>query len=259
MAKGRPPSTRRARRASALLGPPADRDLLLKLVVEMNHIAQDVFLKLGVSAEEQRVAAARARKTRTRLRPSARLMAAINGAGDVLSTWRRDRRYLNTDGSPRVLPIRGRGATLETLVRKCVPQMPLDEVLAYICSHGEATLYKGDRVALLGSASVLTQRMPEITLAWMLTQFRHVADTALYNAAIPAHKIKGVGLFQRQVAGWLSEKDFRVYAKDVFPQLQELCNQLEAGLSLGRRAKPRANRKECGVGLFVYQDSGSIG
>jgi hypothetical protein len=137
--------------------------------------------------------------------------------------------------------------------------MPLDEVLAYICSHGEATLYKGDRVALLGSASVLTQRMPEITLAWMLTQFRHVADTALYNAAIPAHKIKGVGLFQRQVAGWLSEKDFRVYAKDVFPQLQELCNQLEAGLSLGRRAKPRANRKECGVGLFVYQDSGSIG
>jgi hypothetical protein len=186
-------------------------------------------------------------------------MAAINGAGDVLSTWRRDKRYRGSDGSPRVLPIRGKGATLETLVRKCVPQMPLEEVLTYICSHGDATLYKGDRVALLGTAAILTRRTPETTLAWLLTQFRHVADTTLHNAAIPAHKVKGVGLFQRQVAGWLSEKDFRLYAKEVFPQLQEVCAQLEAGLSLDRRAKPRANRKECGVGLFVYQDSGSIG
>jgi hypothetical protein len=39
-------------------------------------------------------------------------------------------------------------------------------------------------------------------------------------------------------------------------QLQEVRNQLEARLSLDRRTTPRANRKECGVGLFVYQDSG---
>jgi hypothetical protein len=140
-----------------------------------------------------------------------------------------------------------------------VPELPLEEVLAYICSHGEATRYKGDRVALLGTAAVLTQRTPEITLAWMLTQVRHVVDTTLHNAAIPADQVKGVGLFQRQVAGWLSDKDFRLYSKAVFPQLQELCAQLEAGLSLDRPAKPKANRKECGVGIFVYQDSGSIG
>jgi hypothetical protein len=259
MAKGIPTLKRRPRRASGVMGPPTDRALMLKLAVEMNHIAQDVFLKLGVSPEEQRTAALRARKTKSRLRPSARLMAAITGTGDVLSTWRRDKRYRGSDGSPRVLPIRGKGATLETLVRKCVPEMPLEEVLAFICSHGEATLYKGDRVALLGSAAMLTRRTPEMTLAWMLTQFRHVADTTLHNAAIPAHQVKGVGLFQRQVAGWLSERNFRLYAKEVFPQLQELCAQLEAGLSIDRRAKPRANRKECGVGLFVYQDSGSIG
>ena len=259
MAKGIPTLKRRPRRAPGVMAPPTDRALMLKLMVEMNHIAQDICRKLGVSPEEQRSAARRARRTKMRSRPSARLMAAISGTGDVLSTWRRDKRYRGPDGSPRVLPIRGKGATLETLARKCVPQMPLEEVLAFICSHGEATLYKGDRVALLGSAAVLTQRTPEMTLAWILTQFRHVADTTLHNAAIPAHQVKGVGLFQRQVAGWLSEKDFRQYAKIVFPQLQELCAQLEAGLSLDRRAKPRANRKECGVGVFVYQDSGSIG
>jgi hypothetical protein len=259
MLKGRPTSPRRPRRASAVVGPSVDRELMLELAVEMNHIVQDVFLKLGVSRGKQRLAALRALRTKTRSRPSARFMAVIHGTGDVLSTWRRDKRYLGSDGSPRVLPIRGTGATLESLVRKCAPQMPLKDVLAYICSHGEATLYKGDRVALLGSAAILTQRTPEVTLAWLLTQFRHVADTMMHNAVIPADRVKGVGLFQRQVAGWLSEKNFRRYAKRVRPQLQEVCSQLEAGLSLDHRAKPRANRKECGVGIFVYQDSGNIG
>jgi hypothetical protein len=259
MAKGLPTLKKRPRRAPGVMGRPADRALLLELAIEMNHIAHDVFSRLGLSPEEQRIAAVQALKIKKRTWPSARLMAAINGAGDVLSTWRRDKRYRGADGSPRVLPIRGKGATLQTLVRKCVPQMTLEEVLTYICSHGEAILYKGDRVALLGSAAVITQRTPEMTLAWMLTQFRHVADTTLRNTAVPAHLVKGAGMFQRQVAGWLSERDFRLYTREVFPQLQELCAQLEAGLSIDRRAKPRANRKECGVGLFVYQDTGRIG
>jgi hypothetical protein len=240
------------------MGPATDRAFLLQLVVEMNHILQDVYLELGVSPEEQRTAALQARKTKKRSRPSAALMAIITGCADVLSTWRRDRRYLGSDGSPRVLPIRGKGATLEALARKYAPQMSLDEVLSFICTQGEATRYKGDRVALLGTSAIVTKKTPEIILAWLLTEFRHVASTMLHNAAIPA-RIKNAGLFQRQVAGWLSERDFRRYAQRVRPQLQELCAQLEAGLSLERRAKPRANRKECGVGIFVYQDSGNIG
>jgi hypothetical protein len=259
MAKGIPTPKRRPRRAAGGQGAPVDRAFLLKLAIEMNHITQDVLSKLKLSPEDQQLAAVQARKIKKRAWPSARLMAATEGAGDVLSTWRRDKRYRGADGSPRVLPIRGKGATLQSLVRKCVPQMSLDEVLAYICSHGEAILYKGDRVALLGTAAVITQRTPEMTLAWILTQFRHVADTTLRNTSVPAHLVKGTGMFQRQVAGWLSEKDFRLYTKEVFPQLQEMCAQLEAGLSIDRRAKPRANRKECGVGLFVFQDTGSIG
>src|SRR5208282_5094100 len=258
MAKGIPTLKKRPRRASGVMGPPTDRELMFTLMVEMSHIAHDVFRKLGVSPKEQQTAALRARKTRTRLRPSARLMAAINGAGDVLSTWRRDKRYRGSDGSPRVLPIRGKGATLETLARQCVPQVPLKDVLAFICSHGEAIVYQGDRVALLGGPTIITPRTPEVTLAWLLTQIRHVADTCMHNAASPA-QMKGVGLFQRQVSGWLSEKAFRRYEKLVRPQLQELCEQLEAGLSLTRRSGSPRDRKDCGVGIFVYRDSGNIG
>jgi hypothetical protein len=260
MAKRRRTSPRRARRPSMVLGRPANRLLLLDLIVEMHHIAEDVATKLGATGHERRLARERAVRVKTRTRPSTRFMAAINGAGNVLSTWRRDPRFQSGEGVPRVLKVRGKGATLEALVRECVPELSVEEVLGYICSHGEAKLYKGDRVALLGSSAVLTQRTPETTLAWMLTQFRHVAETSLHNASIPAARVKGMGLFQRQVAGYLSNKDFKQYAKDMFPRLQLLCAELEAGVSLKRRARSsRASRKECGVGIFVYQDAGDIG
>ena len=113
MAKGIPTLKKRPRRARGVMGPPTDRALMLNLAVEMNHIAQDVFLKLGVSPDEQRTAALRARKTKGRLRPSARLMAAITGTGDVLSTWRRDRRYRTSDGSHQ----RGRGRPIDVAAR----------------------------------------------------------------------------------------------------------------------------------------------
>ena len=47
MAKGIPTLKRRPRRASGVVGRRTDRELLLKLMVEMNHIAQDVFRNWG--------------------------------------------------------------------------------------------------------------------------------------------------------------------------------------------------------------------
>jgi len=230
----------------------------LQLVLEMNQILQDTLGGFGVSPQEQRNAALQARRAKKRARPSAALVTRITSCADVLSSWRLDRRYVGNDGNPRVLRIRGRGATLETLARKYAPHMTLEEVLDCISKQGEATVFKGDRVALLGSPAVITRQTPEVILAWLVTTFRHLASSTLQNAAIPAH-IKNRGLFQRQVAGWLSDQEFRRYAQEVRPQLQELFNQLEAGLSLERPAKPRANRKECGVSLFVFQDLGNIG
>ena len=257
MAKGRP-TLKRGNRAPSGMVPVTDPALMLAFVVEMNHIAEDVFSKLGVPLADQRRGAVRAAKDKKRTRPSAKLMTRLTGAGNLVSTWRRDKRYRARDGFPRVLAIRGKGATFETLARKCVPEVPMTEVLGYICSHGEAAVYKKDKVALLGSGALLTKRTPEITAAWLLTQFRHMAQTVLYNASFPAEE-KGVGLFQRQVGGYLSQKDFRLYAQGIRPKLQETCEQLESGLSLNRRSGSAREREDCGVSIFVYRDTKDIG
>jgi hypothetical protein len=223
---------------------------MLRLVTEMSRFSTDLLGQMGISPQTQARGTRLARNT-SRRRTAAALMATQMDVGDVLSTWRRDKRYTGIDGIPRVLPIRGKGVTLETLARRCAPKVPLQDVLETICRQGEVIVYKGTKVALLGSSAIIPRSTPEMTLAWLITQFRHIADTALYNAMLPSTH-KSAGLLQRQVAGWLSEKEFTRFAQQSRLQFHEFCVQLENRLPPpGRR---RGNRRECGVGLFLYRD-----
>jgi hypothetical protein len=251
MRKGKATSSRRSGKRELSLGPPADQALMQELVTEMSRFLNDLLRQMGVSQRAQARGTQLARKNSSRRRPAAAVMATLTGVGDVLSMWRREKRYTGIDGAPRVLPIRGRGASLETLARRCAPKVPLGDLLKTICRQGEVIVYKDNKVALLGSSTIMTQSTPEMTLAWLITQYRHMAETALYNAMLPTTH-RSEGLLQRQVTGWLSEKEFTRFAQQIRPNFHEFCVQLENRLApSGRR---RGNRQECGVGLFLYRD-----
>ncbi len=134
-------------------------ELLLKLAQELQQMMIESMEGLGLSRQEQMGTYRRASKgVGSKERPSTRLMERTSAISDLLSSWRRDRRYVDAAGSPRVLPINGKGASLETLARKFVPEMSVSEVLAAITRHGEATAYRGDKVALVGGSVVLMGR-----------------------------------------------------------------------------------------------------
>jgi hypothetical protein len=90
-----------------------------------------------------------------------------------------------------------------------------------------------------------------MTLASLVTLFCRVASTMLTNASLPESK-KGLGRFERQVTGVLSEREFNKYARTLRPQFQDLCDRAEAGLKLADR-KGR-NGKTCGIAIFVFRD-----
>jgi len=249
---------RRRRRLAAAIGRPRDRELMRSLTREMWHVFIDTGAELGLSRKDQSDAFERAFSGNKRPRPSQALINRTLALGDLLSTWRRDKRYTGSDGSPRVLPIHGKGATLESLARKFVPTMPLREVVEIICSRGEVTRYKGERVALVGSSVVIHAKTPEVTLATLVTGFRHFAETVIYNAAIPA-EIRGTGRFERQVTGIISEKTFRNYSRAIRPQLQDLCDRVDEGLNRKNESSVRKSGRTCGVWLFVFRDDGKIG
>ena len=99
---------------------------------------------------------------------------------------------------------------------------------------------------------VLTPKTAEMTLALLVTRIRRVSQTLLLNASLPEGS-KGLGRFEREVHGVLSEREFKEYARVMRSQLQDLCDFAESGLELAADKKGR-KRKACGIGVFVFRD-----
>jgi hypothetical protein len=262
MAASREKNIRRSlkRRVRAVLGPPTDRRLIVDLLKEMHGIVLDTAAQLGVSATDRRRALALVGKDKKRSRPSSSTIQPSSGLAGVLARWRFDKRYLRPDGSPRVLSIRGKGATFETLARPFVPTLPIEAVVKMICENAEVTRLKGDKIALIGSPVMIAPKTPEITVASLILRFRRLAETTVYNAAIPAN-VKGTGRFERLVTGVLTDKEFREFSQTVRQQLQDLCDRVDAGIRQpGPRSKSRAKKgKSCGIGLYVFRDDDRYG
>ena len=60
----------------------------------------------------------------------------IIDAAHLLTLWFRDREFLNTGGTPRPLPLRGRGPSLDRLIRRVNPALPVTEVTRYLVRAG---------------------------------------------------------------------------------------------------------------------------
>ena len=97
-------------------------------------------------------------KIQSGYRPSDATMRSNQGVSAILNRWRNDNRYRRPDGTPRVLSIGGKGATLETLARRFVPQMAVTDVVAMICENAEVTRLKGNKIALVGSPVMMTAK-----------------------------------------------------------------------------------------------------
>jgi len=245
------------RRLVEVLGPPTDSRLILNLIKEMHHIVLDTAAQLGVSPKDRRRAIQLALKDPKRLRPSAVTMRSHHGMAVILNRWRNDQRYRQPDGTPRVLPIEGKGVTLETLARRFVPQMALSDVVAMICENAEVTRLKDNKIALLGSPVMMAQKTPEVTLASLILRIRHLTETIIHNATIPAHS--SAGRFERVVTGELSDKEFQEFSQSVRQQLQDLCDQVDQSVRPPAPLRKRRAMNSCGLGLYVFKDDGNIG
>jgi len=65
-----------------------------------------------------------------------RKVTEIIDAAHMLTLWFRDREFLNTGGTPRPLPLRGRGPSLDRLIRRVNPALPVTEATRYLVRAG---------------------------------------------------------------------------------------------------------------------------
>jgi Family of unknown function (DUF6502) len=223
----------------------------------MHHLVLDAAEQLSVTAKDARRAMELAAKDPRRSRPSEPIMKVNYGIAMLLNHWRNDKHYQRPEGTPRVLSIRGKGASFETLAHTFVPKMRLDELIDMVCENAEVTRLKGGKIALVGSPVMMTPKVPEITLASLVLRLRRLTGTVLHNASLPA---KSKGRFERIVTGELTEREFREFAQSVRQPMQGLCDRVDAGIRQPRPVRTaRGEGRACGVGLYVYRDDGEIG
>jgi hypothetical protein len=221
----------------------------INLAQELHRVAIETTAQLGISRKDQRSALRLAMAGVSRGRPSKALVDRAVALADLLSNWRRDKHYTNSDGTPRVLPVNGRGATLERLAQKFVPTMPIEDVVAAITRHGEATILRNNKIALVGGTTIVSPKTPEMALAYLTVGFRRLAGTILWNMSLPEGK-KGQGRFERQLVGRLSDRSFKKYSQAIRTQLVDAMDRSEAGLKLGSKGPG----KSCGIEVYVFQD-----
>jgi len=231
---------------------------MVELIQELYNLSGDAALALGATRAQQAKALRRAKGGKARPRPSRSVLRNDNGVALLLGTWRRDPRYIQADGTPKALPIFGAGATLQSLASFCVPDLPVEQVVDILCTHSDVTRMNGDRVALLGHSVKITEKTPIASMAWLITQMRHVAETVVFNAKIPANA-KGGGRFERQIWATLPKKKFDLWAQSVRKRLQETSDRVEADLEKEGGAALDDKEKLCGIGLYVFREDGDLG
>lgn len=251
------PSLRKKERA---LGNVTNPKVMLDLAVELYQVASDLQTALGQSREQQSQAAELARRKRKRRRPSEEVRKAVVGVSELLHMWRKHVDYQNPDGTPRVLPIRGKGPSIEKLAHQHLPRIPLKEAFAMIREQSEVLPCENDKVALSGSSLVLTKTTPEATFAWTITQIRHVAETILYNTALPVsdpHRSRGRP--ERRISAVVPEEKFEEFVRWIRPKISKLSDEIEYFLHPDASDTETGRGKRSGVIIAVYRDDGSLG
>lgn len=253
-ASQKPVTRLRKKRRSPLAPGQIDRAALQSVAQELCQIMVSAMTETGLSRQAQSEAFGRALSGKKRSgRVAKMLLERSHAVADLLSYWQKNERYIDKEGLPRVLPIRGRGTTLERLARQFVPDMSVSEVVTAIVRHGEVVRMPGDRVALVGTIMLVTPSTPELTLAAVTLNAERLIRTILFNSALPQKRRGTLGHFQRYITGELTQREFNEWLHRVRPELQKYAVGSESSLRLADGKRPRG--KSSGVGIFVFRDN----
>ena len=182
---------------------------------------------------------------------SGSLLEQFQHLGDLLTTWLEELPYIDDHGRPRVLPIRGRGATFESLARQFMPEKPLAEVIELACRNASVGTLSGGRIAVHGDPMVDLAKSPEAALAQAIAHVNQIINTCRHN--VEQKRLSLGGRFERMVAQLVTKEQFEIFEKAIRPLLDNLCQQVNKVLKQNP-SKHKRGLFRGGIGIYIYFD-----
>lgn len=221
------------------------------LAVELYTLVRLGLHDLGLSPTQQLRALKRSRGLKIPPKVSGPLLRDWGLLGGILLAWSREPEYLDDTGMPRVLAIRGAEGTFESLARRFLPDLKLEELVAMACETAEVVIRPGGRIALLGSIMVSHVKSLERALAFAVTQIDQLLQTTVHNF-VTNRTGRGVGRMQRIVKGVIARSEFEDFMRELRPQIYDLLLRVEASAEKHRPKNARALRSATAVSVGVY-------
>jgi len=220
-------------------------------VVELYTLVRLALGELGVTRAQQRRALERSGHLRSAPKVSGRIVSTRLGVGAILLEWSRKAPYLDSEGRPRVLTLKGPGATFESLARRFFPKISLEEVVALVCENSEVVTRPGNRIALLGSILAKLGDTREMYLAHAIRQIDRLLQTLLHNWHA-RHKSTDSGCMERVVSGAISRANFEAFMDELRPQIYDLLQRVDSSIERNQPKSARGLRAASAVSVSVY-------
>jgi hypothetical protein len=179
------------------------------------------------------------------------ILRAQLGVSEILLEWSRKAPYLDSEGRPRVLSIAGPGATFESLARRLLPNVSLEEVVALACENSEVVTRPGNRIALLGSILVKLGDSRERYFAHAIRQIDQLLQTLLHNWHAQRSSTEQARM-ERVVIGIISRANFKAFMAELRPQIYDLLLRVDSSIERNQPQTLRSLRAASAVSVSVH-------
>lgn len=227
------------------------RQIRADLATELYSLVQRALKDFGVSAAEQRGAIKRLPHLKSAPRISGPMLRDTRNLGALLLEWTRDVDYLDMDGKPAVLSIRGPGSTFESLVGRFLPYKKVDDVVAMASETAEVVKRPGGKIALLGGIMVNVMHSRERSLAFAVSQVDKVLKTSVHNWDMHTRG-RPADRMQRLVIGLIPRAQFDPFMRELRPQIYDLLLRVDSSFKNNQPKSTRASRRASAVSVGVY-------
>lgn len=189
------------------------------------------------------------------------VIKALNPENKVLEIWRTASFFVDENGEPKKLPVRGKGATFERLVRHALGNVSYDPILATFESEGVIEMELVDRrtrVVALKKLHYYPKTNTRRRLRMAARCARHFQQSLINNLSSeiensdqswPQQEVWTTRLSPSQVTEFreVVHQFVREKKKETFDFLEEL----ESGMEMGPQNDESIH---AGVGLYYFED-----
>lgn len=174
----------------------------------------------------------------------------------VLSAWHRDPKFIDRDGSPKVLPIFGRAATFEVLCRKYGSGVPVRAILDELTRMSAVELVKNQRVRAKSLIAV-NQGIDKDTVRALGIKIEDFLRSLLHNIQIDSNR--------RFVASAESlsipPNKLAFLRREIEKRGSTLVSEIEESILTASADERQANKSKdnhlcrAGIAVFYFEDS----